>query len=427
MRFHNFYQLLQLLNNPKKTSAEIKQIRQRKLHRLLSHAYENVPYYHELFHSSRIKPEDIRSIEDLRYIPLTSRETLQNLDLEDKTSARNRERPMRSSATSGTTGFPLRIYHSPEDATMMNLSWARAFLSSGMKPWEKMIAFIGRKDVDESKKWHEYLGLWRRTEISTWEPFECWIRDLKELKPSILIGYVMTLKILAEAVVNDNIPDISPRMIFHSSALLDAHSRAFIESALNTRIIDIYGSDEAGCIAWECPNCGGYHISTDMVIVEIIKNGGPAKKGEEGDIVITNLHSSAMPIIRYRQGDIGAFSVERPLCGNNFPLLNQVTGRTDDFIVLKSGRKISPHPFYHCIDPFPEVRRWRIIQEDSSGILVEIEPGKGYDLHVQNALKTKLENLLNGNLEIKIRTTDSLIIEPGTKFRAVHSRVEGYH
>ena len=269
----------------------------------------------------------------------------------------------RVSATSGTTSIPLRIYATAHDSTIMGLGWARAFLACGMKPWYRSIAFIGNKQVKAKRSWYEHFGMWRRKEISARDLPDDWITACQEWKPQVISGYVMTLKLFAEALQEKKIENVRPELIFHSSGIIDPYSRDFLESVFHAKVVDFYGSDEAGCMAWECEECSAYHVASDMTVVEVLKNGKPAGAGEEGEIVITNLHSYAMPFIRYKQEDVGLLSSKKITCGRGFPLLERIQGRIDDYITLKSGRRISPHPFYHCLDPVPGIKKWQIIQQ----------------------------------------------------------------
>ncbi len=423
MRPWDLCHLHTLLRNQWKPPEELARIRDLKLRELVRHAYERVPYYRQLLDSVRLTPGEIRTVADLRRVPLTSRDTMQGLELREKIARGTDTAACRQSATSGTTASPLRIYATAHDSTMMAFGWARAFLARGMKPRYRVIAFKGQKEVETGRSWYERLGLWRRREVSTWDGPLAWIRAIRESKPHVLVGYEMTLKILAEAVRDGQINDIAPARVFHSSGILDAHSRELIESVLRTTVVDIYGSDEAGCIAWECDTCGGYHISSDMVVVEILNEGEPVAPDQEGEVVITNLSSYAMPFIRYRQGDAAVLSADAPTCGRGFSLLKGIQGRTADYVVLRGGEKISPHPVYHCIDPVRGIRRWRVIQETIDRMTVELEPGEGFQVSTCDTVRGNLEELTKGQIEVAVVQVREIPVDPLVKFRSVTSRI----
>jgi phenylacetate-CoA ligase len=423
MKFIHVYDFIMTQRAQWKTRHKIDRIQQDRLARLIQHAWNKVPYYRDLMSSAGLRPEDIRSRDDLRMIPITTKRALQNVSLKDKIAAGTDIDRCRISHTSGTTGAPLKIYAAAGDVTRMNLSWARAYLSNGMEPWYKIAAFIGQSETIRKRSWYEYLGIWKRHEISTWKDPEDWIKEIRHSKPDVLVGYVMTLKLLAEAIQANGVHDIRPKLIYHSSAILDDASRRFLESVFRVPVIDFYGADEAGCIAWECPRCSLYHINSDMVLVEIQKDGTAARPGEAGEILITNLQSYAMPFIRYALGDVGVLSDKIPFCGRGLPLMEKIQGRMDDFIILPNKRKLPPHPLYHCLDPVPGIRRWRIIQTDIHHLVVELERGRGFSAETVSRARANLIQLLKSDIDIVVRAVPSIPIPRQTKFRAIQSEL----
>jgi len=424
MRPWHLVHLGRLLRDQWKSPDELAGIQNAKLRRLVCHAHDRVSVYRKLFDEAGVNPSDIRTVQDLPRIPIMSRKMLHESPFEERLARGVDPRRCRLSATSGTTGIPLTLHVTPDDATFKSLTWARAFLARGLQPRDRMMAFIGQESVKIAASWYERVGLWRRREVSTWAGPEAWVSEIRAWKPRALVGYVMTLKVLAEYLQREGIDDIRPPMVFHSSATLDEGSRRFLETALRTTIVDIYGSDEAGCIAWECGTCRGYHVASDVLIVELLKDGTQVSPGEEGEVIITNLHSYAMPFIRYTQGDVARMSREAPSCGRGLPLMERIEGRTDDFIVLRTGRAVSPHPVYHCVDHVSGISRWKAVQHSIDQLTVYIELERRNEDTIHAAVRRNLQHLLGHELEITIKTVDSLPVDPSAKFRVVSSTVK---
>jgi len=420
-----YLQYPRLLRNPRRPAADIRRLQEKALARLVAQAGVHVSFYRDMFRAAGLRPGDIRTVDALRALPLTSKSQLQDLPVPDRTADDVDLSRCRSFSTSGTTGLPLRTFYTPADTTLKNLAWARAHRFGGLRPRQKTAVLIGQKRESRRPSWYERLGVWRRQEISSWDPPADWMRRLSDWRPDVLLGYVMTLKILAETLRDSGV-SLPLQAVFHSSALLDASSRRFLEDVFGCPVRDFYGSDEAGCIAWECPACSGYHIAADMVIVEIIKEGRPAEPGEEGEVVVTNLHSRAMPFIRYRQGDIAILSSRNPVCGLNFPLLERIQGRTDDFLTIPGRGKVTPHVVYHLLDPIPGLKRWRITQVDSLRLIVECEPSGGAAPDLQSRVETGLRLFFPPVVALDIRVVDVILILPGRKFRAVSSSIGGF-
>ncbi|HHT9152071.1 MAG TPA: phenylacetate--CoA ligase family protein [Candidatus Hypogeohydataceae bacterium YC40] len=234
----------------------------------------------------------------------------------------------------------------------------------------------------------------------------------------------MNLKLLAFAIQEHGDSDVRPQLIFSTSAILDDYSRKFITDVFKEKVVDIYGSNEGGCIAWECPQCNGYHVNIDMLVLEILENGKSVPPGKEGEVVITNLHSYAMPLIRYRLGDIGTLSPEVPSCGRGMPLLKEITGRIDDFIVLPSGKRISPHPFYHALRWVRGIAKWRIIQEENGILKVEVVVSKDFSYNGSSLIEANLRKIFDDKLKIEISIVAEIKQDPSQKFRSVISKVK---
>ncbi len=425
MRLKNLPEMAMVLGPWSISPQRLEKLCRRRLLRLLAHAYQHVPFYRSLWDRAGVRLDKIWGPEDLPRLPLVSKADLLRHPLDEVLAGGIDPRRCASSSSSGTSGEPLTVYLLPADRTAMNMGWFRAYLAHGLRPTDTMVAFVGRRQARTRRRWYETLGLFRRREISTWRPLEEWVAELETLRPRALTGYVMTLRLLAEHVRDHPGHDVAPQLVFHTSAFLDAASRTLFAEQFGGKVVDIYGSEEGGCIAWECPHCRGYHVNADLVLVEILRNGQPVSPGETGEVVVTNLHSFAMPIVRYRQGDVAAISPEPPGCGRPFPLLSRIEGRIEDFLVLQGGRRLPPHPFYHCIDPVPGVRRWRIRQREAGAIEVEIEAEEGLHETIRRAVMQELQALTRGLMRVELSFLHRLAVDPRQKFRSVASQVAG--
>lgn len=415
-------QLAGLLAGRRWSQDSLRRIQERGLRAIVRHAVRRVPFYRELYRKAGVEPGSILGLEQLARLPIVEKKDLQERPLPELLAEGLDPAACTRSSSSGSSGPPLTVFRLAADRNWMNLGWKRAYLSCGLRPGDRLASFIGGRHARAAGKWRERSGIFPWREISTWLEPRQWVDELRAWRPQAISGYVMTLRLLADFMVEQGITDIRPRVLFHSSALLDAESRRLFSRVFSCPVIDLYGSEEAGCIAWECRTCGGYHVAADQVIVEVLKDGRPARPGEQGEVVVTNLHSRAMPFIRYRQGDVVTVSQEPPRCGIRFPLLAGIEGRVDDFIVLKGGRRLSPHPVYHCIDPVPGVRHWRILQEKPGRIRLELVVGGDSLPAARERIAGRLLMLAGGELEVEIERVQRIPDVPGVKFRRIRSR-----
>ncbi len=424
MRLSDVVTLGDLLLTQWASPSYVKTVQNRRLRRLVRHAYERVPYYRALFDSQRVSPRDIRTAEDLRLLPITTKSDLRGLKPQDVTARGFNLASCKHYTTSGTTGAPLEIYFRRDDWTRLSLGNVRAFMACGARPWHRVAAFVGRTDVTKKKSWYEYLGLWRQRDLSSWSDASEWIERLRGWNPQTIVGCVIALRILAEMIRDQHLTGIRPRLVVSGSNALDPFTRKLFEEVFGCAVADFYGATEAGALAWECKKCGGYHISSDILVLEILSGGQPVPDGEEGEVVVTNLQYLAMPFIRYSLGDIAVRSTRPASCGRGFPLLERISGRMDEWITLPSGRRVPCQPFFHAIQSSPGVRRWKVLQESLTVLRVDIEPDQSFDARSREQIASNLRTLLGGEIEPDIVLSESIRIDPAQKFRQVYSKVK---
>lgn len=392
-----------------------------KLRNLIHYAYKNVLYYRELFDKCSLSPHDINNLEDLRRIPITTKKRLQSLSLERKISGKVDFSECVRVTTSGSTGIPLEIFYLKNDYSRINMNWIRPLLMNGVKPWHKKLEITGPHNISERKKWYQYLKLWRTKGVSIFNPPEEMVSIWNSYKPDVLYGYSGSLKLLAKHIKKNKVNNINPKYIFGVSDFLDEESREYINSTFKNEIIDLYGAAESGCISWQCKYCKDYHINTDTVIVEFIKNGRPALPGEHGKIIITNLYSYAMPLIRYDLEDVGIISKDSSVCGINLPLMKVMEGRSDAFVVLPSGDLLSPMFFFGIMKPIKNILNWRVVQENPGEIIVYFVPDKKFNSNTCNSIIKRIKENIRERINIHIKPVRELNPDRSGKIRSVIS------
>lgn len=417
------YHLLKLLRNQWLTKEELEQLQQRKLQKIIKHAYEKVSYYHQLLNSVGVKPEDIRNKKDLRYIPITSRTRIQNLPTNEITAQGVMLRDCHRMTTSGSTGMPLEIIKSEKDYQLSNLTMLRSLLANGYRLTDRHVVVHTPKRP--RRYWFRYLGLMRQSCISPFDNLDDQIKQLKRARPDLIGGLSSSLRCIAEEIRETHMEDISPRVVVTGGELLDPKTRQTIQSGFRSKVVDFYNSYECGNIAWECDRHEGYHINIDSLVVEIVNNGKPAKLGEKGEVVITNLDSYAMPLIRYRIKDIATGGESLCSCGRGLPLLWRIEGRTDDEIVLSSGAIVSPFELLCRLEGIPGILQFRVIQEKINSFVIQLnrEPNAA-PRTLMGRVRKELGGVLGDRCGIEIKIVDEISRDPSGKIRSVISNVE---
>jgi phenylacetate-CoA ligase len=181
--------------------------------------------------------------------------------------------------------------------------------------------------------------------LNTNDPPEKVIKEINTFKPDFIGGYTGMLGHLALLKDKGLGKDISPKIIASTGAPLGKTLKDLIEKTFNIPAYETYASTESGLIAFQCKN-GGYHVMSDFVYLEYLKNGEPVKEGEVGKLVLTKLFGNGTPIIRYDAiNDIVAPIKEKCDCGLSGVLIEKIYGREDIAIYTQDGRALLPSSF----------------------------------------------------------------------------------
>jgi phenylacetate-CoA ligase len=416
-------------------TSELEAIQEKKLRAILNHAYRNVPFYHRLFDSVGVRPDDIKTVEDLSKIPITTKSQLKNAKKE--IIARNIDlNNCVERATSGSTGDPLTLLFSKDDVLYVGASYDIVRIENGFKLFRDVLLSTTGESVTSNKKWYKHLGILRKEGLNVFEPLDVQIQILKKVKPDAMWGYPSAIKLLAKEVQEKNIKEVSPRLIFTASEVFDPETRDFINSVFNVDLFDVYGSWEAGgCMAWECGEHAGYHMSMDTVLMEFVdENGERVSGGERGKVVVTNLHSYAMPIIRYEIGDFAIPTDEECSCGRGGYLMKAIEGRSKDILLTSNGKIIVssfvPYLFYpDCIyseatvKQYQKIKQFQVIQKTKEEILIKIVKEPESDGEEFNYILTNFKNVFGENIDIKLTFVESIPPLPSGKSSYVISNI----
>lgn len=387
MALNNLPIFAKLWRNRGLSQDELTAVQQERLRWILSHAYQNVPYYHELLRAAGIEPEAIRTLEDLKCLPVTRKRDLQSRPLEQVVAGNVNKAGCLVRRTGGSTGEPLAVYTRREDLNYEALVWLRTWLWLGLKPTDLQVTIKDPSEWNLSgrREWLQRLGLFRVRYLDIYQSPERLLDQLSELRPDVLRAPPSVLDILAGALEGSS-RKIKPRLVFTAGEQLAPEPRRRIEGAFSAVVHDCYGATEAGCIGWRCPDCSAYHLNADSVIVEVLRDGIPTAPGQAGEVVITNLSSRAMPFIRYSLGDLGILDeVPSRRCGIGSLSLRNLLGRTFNPIVLPGGGRLSPYALIP--DDVTGIAQYRVFQPSPDWIRILIVKGEGYHDGIPDHLK----------------------------------------
>lgn len=409
-----------------KSREELLDIQLKKLKRMVNHIYDHVPYYRNLFDRENICPGDIKKMEDLQKIPMINKKDIQaNYD---KILANNIDKgKCKVTNTTGSTGIPLSVYSDKKSQMYSSSVVYYAFLESGLRLKDKIVELAAI--IEDCSG-----NLIKKNIVSVQDMPDNILRNLREYNPDILYSFPSILKTLSYEINKygtngyglngKSLRPSNTRLIFTHGETLTEQCRETIESTFRAKVYNTYGSTEFNRLAIECGKHSGLHMITDCAVFELIKDGENVSPGEEGEIVITGLYNYAMPLIRYKLGDIGVISEEKCSCGRNWPLIKSIEGRTDDFLTLPSGRVISPRTI-NVIDDIPGIIEYRTIQKKRDTFCVQVVPGNNYSIDTNRQIEQQIRlGCIGENVNIEIELVNEIPRERTGKLRTIISYVQ---
>jgi phenylacetate-CoA ligase len=331
--------LAQMLHNEALTPAILQARQTRKLCALVRHAASKVPFYRDLYSSHGIRAASFNALDDLALLPVIDKPMLRAAGV----AALSLDAPTKrvTIRTSGSTGEPFEFQIDEHYDQWRKAQYLRPYLSSGQRLRDKILRLTAQPR--HRTPWYSRFGLLREWQLDCASDPNRVVEAWRQIAPDVLQGYPSSLRSLAHYCLDADEPLIpAPRLVFADSALLLPDTRALIEQAFATPVIDIFGTYETDNIAYQCTANDGYHIATDCVVLEIIHHGKPVPVGDEGEIVVTVLGNRTAPFIRYNLKDIGRLSPHACSCGLPFPLLAVIEGRANDLIAFADGRRCTP-------------------------------------------------------------------------------------
>lgn len=349
-------------------------------------------FYARKFAAAGLSRRDIKSIEDLRKLPLTTKAELVTDQRIHAPYGSNLTYPLaaytRFHQTSGTHGMPLRWLDTPESWQRLKDCWTRIFRVIDLKPGEDRLCF--------PFSFGPFLGFWTAFEAA--DQLGCVkiatggmsslarLRLILDNQVSVLFCTPTYALHLAQVARNNGIglrpSDCAVRALVvagEPGGCIPA-TRARIEEAWHARLFDHHGMTEVGPMSVECPDApGGLHILEDDYITEVIDpaTGNGVAPGTIGELVVTNLGRLGSPVLRYRTGDLIRVQPNACPCGRTYVRLDGgVLGRTDDMIAIR-GNNFYPSALEEVIHRFAEVAEYRVAVDASAPLAelrVEIEP-----------------------------------------------------
>ncbi|AGB49961.1 coenzyme F390 synthetase [Methanomethylovorans hollandica DSM 15978] len=417
--------------------AELKELQLTRLKKTVAATYNNVPFYARRFKEAGIRPEDIRSLDDLKNLPFTYK-----ADLRDNYPfglfAVPKSEVVRIHASSGTSGKPTVVGYTKNDLETWSDLLARNLTMVG----------LGKDDVFQNAVNYGLftggLGFHYGVEKigamivpsgtgSTTRQLEMMI-DFGVTALHCTPSYALYLAETAREM--DIVDKLSLRVGCFGAEPWSSNTRKQLEKILNIKAYDSYGLSEVmgPGVAFECEEQDGLHLWSDHFFVEVLdENGEQVSEGEKGELVLTSLTKEAFPIVRYRTGDITRLLESECSCGRTTVRISRLLGRADDMLIVR-GINVFPSQIEDVVVKIPEItEHFQVILDRNKKMLDEITvkveitenafTGELRDLaELQKHVEDELQSVLNIRTNVELAEKGSIPRTEGKSKKVIDRR-----
>jgi phenylacetate-CoA ligase len=389
--------------------------REQRLRELLRHAVKHVPLYGDLYRARGVSIESITDPDDLWRVPAMTKSDFVRAGEASYTDERLILGNLHTQHTSGSLGGRLTIY-ATEVETLYQLAglWA-GWVGMGVTSRDRLFMMSAPYLAEKVEPFQSLF-------IPVQMPTEEVVREFQNFRPTVIIGMVEAIALLALELQRRNISARDEvRLLFPFGQTYSAQLRRMVESGFSGEAFVLYGSAEVGWLGIECEQHNGLHVP-GRCIVHVSKTGNPddpAGENETGEIIATSLLRETTPFIRYRLNDAGAFDLTPCPCGRNSPRLTNLEGRVQDFLLSLDGQWVGPGSIaIDLIVDQPKILDHRVVQETPDRVRVSLVA-----LNFETADRQRVESVVRkrlGPVKIDIDLVDEIPRDPSGKRRRIY-------
>ena len=419
------------------TRAQIEALQLERLQATVQHCM-NSPFYRKRFEEAGLKPEDIKTLDDIRRIPFTTKQDLRDTYPFGMASVPLRE-CTRLHSSSGTTGTPTVILHTQKDLEEWAAQVARNLWMVGLRPDDVFQNSSGYGMFTGGLGFQygaERLGMLTIPAAAGNSIRQIkFITDFGTTALHAVPSYVTRLYEVMQSMGVDPRRDTKLKVLAIGAEPHSEEQRRRIEEMMGVKAYNSFGMSEM-CgpgVGFECQEQNGLHFWEDYYIVEIVdpETLEPVPDGEVGELVLTSLCREAMPLLRYRTRDLTRVLGRTCPCGRNHVRIDRMRGRSDDMMVLR-GVNIFPIQIEKILMTFPELASNYLItlttDEDNDNMTVEVELEELFtdDYRRLQSLTNRIQRALKDEIlltpHVKLLPKGTLPVSEGKAVRVVDKR-----
>lgn len=387
----------------------------KKLQDIVSMAYQFVPFYRREWDRLGLKPQDIRSLEDIKAIPILTKDKLRSCN-EAFVSEKAIRKELIISQTGGTTAVPIQLLYGKE-----RLLYKTAEMDYFRKWWAwdfgDKVAYLwgASRDIPylDSIKYKVYNAFFGRNlflfaSVLDDRIMEAYIDKIRNFRPGIIQAYPNAAYLLACFMMKNNIKIDPPKAVILTAELIHDYQREAVEKALRAPVYTFYGSRETGYAGIECAAHDGYHVNCASLLMEIVHDNTDVLPGELGSILFTDLLNTDMPLIRYKIEDMGTPADGSCSCGSVLPKIKFFAGRETDVFVTPDGKYVPGVTMARIIGVCNGIKALQFIQNEPDQMMVKIVKGESFSHKDIQRLDREIGSFFNGAVRVSKQFVDDI-------------------
>lgn len=398
---------------------------QDKLRQLLLHAATHSDFYRQRLAAINIAE---LSLQSFRHIPLLTRDELRNQrEAIDCVVTPREHGSLMDVTTSGSTGSPVSIKASAYVAaiwwanTLRDHIWHQrdASLKAGALRWRVQnqgMAPAGIDLPDWGEPFTQFFHTGPACFANSASPVSAQVEWLIKQQPDYLVTHPSNLQALLDELATDKALRVTLKQVRTVGEAIDDSLRVRCQEILGAKLVDFYSTEELGYVALQCPRHDHYHVLTDSVYVEILRDdGSPCETGEVGKLVITSLTNYATPLIRYEIGDMA--EVGPPCgCGRTLPVLRRINGRVRNMLRMPDGSSKWPNLGFRAIMAVAPLQQFQLVQTDVEALELKLVVQEMLQATQEQEIVAILHRFLDYPFQIKFTYLDAIPRSPSGKY-----------
>ena len=417
---------------------ELEALQLERLKRIVAYVYDRVPFYRKRLDDAGVKPDKIKVLSDIQYIPYTTKDDIRDTYPFGLFAVPQKE-IVRIHASSGTTGNPTVVGYTKNDLETWSDCVARLVTAAGATDEDIVQIAFGYGLFTGALGLHYGLERIGATVVPTSTGnTEKQLKLMRDFGTTALVSTPSYALYIAEVAADIGIDcrDLKVRLGLFGSEGCSIELRTKVEEAWNLFATDNYGMSElmGPGVSGECRLRCGMHFAEDHFLPEIIdpKTGDVKPRGEEGELVVTTLTKEGIPLLRYRTKDITRIHYEKCECGRTHARMDKPLGRSDDMLKIK-GVNVFPTQIESVLVSIPEVGpQYQIVLDqknymDTFEINIEVSDPKLLESfseleNLQQSVRHKLQTVLGLDAKINLVEPRSLERFVGKAKRVIDNR-----